>query len=422
LEMEGVGVATACHNAGNVRFLLIKGICDWADPKKNDSWHAYAADAAACFTKALLARVGSIEGVYSPSIIVHPETPIASPEIGARRSNLASNSPANAVLSRPWPDTTFADIFLEFLNPESRRIYGLFDNLPQEGHADLLIGSMNVAVFLCGETCILPAGSVVECRILQDLLNNWSPFILAGLLRLPIHETSLAEFFDKRQATYEQEREQYPLLFDPHNPARRQLRLHSSALLYRATRVGERIAELFEQGPDSLELWGPIKSSTPSSAVVTLSVAPRRLLQQGRAVTWPALRSVLSAEQIQPPIGAQVLLQRTYCDIYASEFGLRYLTSVPFARIRIVGDPPDLCYDYKALQIALSMLHLWEPFIAATPSSVVNLRLTHGYFTFRRCFDAIARRAKSLRDISESFSAIARTLDGGYPPRSPIPQ
>jgi nucleoside phosphorylase len=413
LEMEGAGVATACHIAENVRFILIKGICDWADAKKSDDWHAYAADAAACFTKALLARVTSVEGVYSPSIIVHSETSISSPAVGGD-DGPADNSLADTVLSRRWPDTTFADIFLEFLNPESRRIYGLFDNLPREEHAQLLKGSMNAAVFLCGETCILPAGSVAECRILQSLLNGWSPFILAGLLRLPIRERSLAEFFDKRQATYEQEREHYPLLFDPNNPARRQLRLHSSALLSRATRVGERIADLFEQGPDSLQLWVPIKRSTPSLAIAALSATPRRLLQQGRAVTWPAVQGALSAAKVQPPSGTQALLQRTYCDIYASEFGLRYLTSVPFARFPIVGDPPDLCYDYRALEIALRTLLIWEPFIAATPSGLVNLRLTHGYFTFRRCFDAVARRAKSVRDIGESFSAIARTLDGGY--------
>ncbi|MBW4472433.1 MAG: SAVED domain-containing protein [Stenomitos rutilans HA7619-LM2] len=55
VAMEGAGVARAArsHNAPP-RFLEIRGICDFADPDKNDDWHCYAANAAAAFTIGLL--------------------------------------------------------------------------------------------------------------------------------------------------------------------------------------------------------------------------------------------------------------------------------------------------------------------------------------------------------------------------------
>jgi nucleoside phosphorylase len=58
VEMEALGVAIACHQQErSVRFMMIKAICDWADPEKNDGWQKYAADAAASFAVALLKKL-----------------------------------------------------------------------------------------------------------------------------------------------------------------------------------------------------------------------------------------------------------------------------------------------------------------------------------------------------------------------------
>jgi len=59
LEMESVGAAMAVYeNDDSATFLMIKGISDWADPKKADNlWRDYAADAAAAFAAHLLTRV-----------------------------------------------------------------------------------------------------------------------------------------------------------------------------------------------------------------------------------------------------------------------------------------------------------------------------------------------------------------------------
>lgn len=53
IEMEGSGIADATwhHEVG---YLVIRGICDYCDPNKNDLWQEYAAVAAAAYTRALL--------------------------------------------------------------------------------------------------------------------------------------------------------------------------------------------------------------------------------------------------------------------------------------------------------------------------------------------------------------------------------
>ncbi|MEW6130305.1 MAG: hypothetical protein AB1757_24935 [Acidobacteriota bacterium] len=52
IEMESYGFAEAVRQSLlRPRFLVIRSICDRADPKKNDKWHSYAAAAVASFVK-----------------------------------------------------------------------------------------------------------------------------------------------------------------------------------------------------------------------------------------------------------------------------------------------------------------------------------------------------------------------------------
>lgn len=55
IEMEGFGTATAAFRASTLPgMVMVRGIADWADPKKDDRWQMYAADCAASFFVAVL--------------------------------------------------------------------------------------------------------------------------------------------------------------------------------------------------------------------------------------------------------------------------------------------------------------------------------------------------------------------------------
>ncbi len=61
IDMESFGVAVAAANTiDRPRFLAIRGISDYADPAKNDQWHAYAAASAAAFAIGFL-RAGPVK-------------------------------------------------------------------------------------------------------------------------------------------------------------------------------------------------------------------------------------------------------------------------------------------------------------------------------------------------------------------------
>lgn len=52
-EMEGAGLAIA-SGINNFGYLIVRGICDYADKDKNDDWQRYAALCAASFARALI--------------------------------------------------------------------------------------------------------------------------------------------------------------------------------------------------------------------------------------------------------------------------------------------------------------------------------------------------------------------------------
>lgn len=56
VEMEGSGIADSAWMARN-GYLIIRGICDYCDPYKNNIWQNYAAATAAAYTKALIENI-----------------------------------------------------------------------------------------------------------------------------------------------------------------------------------------------------------------------------------------------------------------------------------------------------------------------------------------------------------------------------
>jgi hypothetical protein len=61
VEMEGFGTAVAAYRAPTLPgMIMVRGLADWADPKKDDRWQAYAADTAAAFFVAIL-KLGQLQ-------------------------------------------------------------------------------------------------------------------------------------------------------------------------------------------------------------------------------------------------------------------------------------------------------------------------------------------------------------------------
>jgi hypothetical protein len=90
--MEAAGVADSTWDFG-VSYLVIRGICDYCDVNKADTWQEYAAVAAAGYTCALLQSLPAIPAHRNGSTL---------PISGAATSPLHRSSSAVAPFPKVW--------------------------------------------------------------------------------------------------------------------------------------------------------------------------------------------------------------------------------------------------------------------------------------------------------------------------------
>ncbi len=141
IEMESLGVALAAYRNGP-GFLVVKGVCDHADPGKNDDWQPYAAEAAARFAVAVVRRAPAVTGARqqavrpAPTVFSGPKKIAFGDQLGPDWHRLAD------YFEIPLYDR---DIFQRGRQPHGvwewldrrRKLYALPDALTRIGRADL---------------------------------------------------------------------------------------------------------------------------------------------------------------------------------------------------------------------------------------------------------------------------------------------
>jgi nucleoside phosphorylase len=103
LEMEGYGFSVAALNASqDTRYLVIRGLCDYANESKGDAWHEYASASAAAYARHLLADcpfapVGAAEQQPAAVSRLHPDRPAGVPRDAADEVISASTDVADLI-------------------------------------------------------------------------------------------------------------------------------------------------------------------------------------------------------------------------------------------------------------------------------------------------------------------------------------
>ena len=194
------------------------------------------------------------------------------------------------------------------------------------------------------------------------------------------------------------------VLFDPKN--HRILRNFSNTLIPRRVDIAEAILIGWEDGPDDNWAWRRHLRSVTSDTADRIRQIPRKILEQGLAVTWPAIQ-----QRIKDPVDVPKFrhaLQNAYFSSYLAEYDLRVITSLPYTSHPFVETGNNLAYDYEALKSALVAADIWNLFRLLSARSILDLRKRAEYIRFRDAFDAIASRATGVQEIVEHIYSRSR--------------
>jgi len=296
------------------------------------------------------------------------------------------------------------NVFLDFFNRDSREIYGLY-RLPKETHLAFLTEALTVAVFLCRDHCILPPGFLAECSLCREVLTGRrAEYFDDRLVRLAMKEYSFDDFWGKKERLYQPFRQKYKGLFDPKN--HRILRGVSHAIIPRSVNIADAILTGWEEAPDSNRVWRQGLGSVSAAATERIRRIPREVLNDGSAVTWPAIRQRIS-DPVDVPNFRHVL-QNVYFSSYLTEYKLKVITSLPYMSHAFVSLGNNLSYDYDALRYALAALGLWDFVRGLSARSIIDLRKTLGYIRFRDAFETITRKTGRVDDVRRIFTLAAK--------------
>lgn len=309
--------------------------------------------------------------------------------------------------SSPDPDrrhdaTAPANIFLDFLNRDSREIWGTFDDYTGREHRRLLVEALNVAVFLCQEYCVMPLGFAAEDPLVRSILQSRSLFLDERMIRLPMREYTLDDWMDKKRREYRSHSERYSGLFS--SDGLDFLHRHPRALISRQSDVGRLIVDSWERGPDENAIWVPVKKIVPAKTIQRGLDIPRQLSLNGEAITWPAIRNALGP--MPPPANRALrnVVQNSYFDIYLTEFALQVLSGLPIMRADFHLARYDPYYDYGVLRETLRVGNLWNILNRLSAKSVLEIRDTVGHAAFQKAHWLATRNVRQARDIIDVYA------------------
>jgi nucleoside phosphorylase len=303
----------------------------------------------------------------------------------------------------------FNNIFLDFFSRDSQEIYGLNANTTPKKLRSFLTEALTVAIFLCDDFCIMPPSFLVESKATRDVLLLRSEYLSERLVRLPLREQSLEEFWNKKQREYALFKDQYPDVFDKQK--QNFIRKYSEALLPRTFQVSSEIIATWEAGPDNNPIWRSIISQIEPQYIESLRHLPRSIKERGMAITWSAINTYIGSNTGFNSKDIHNLLQHHYLSTYIKNFNLRVISSLPFELVDFFLLDKDLCYDYEALKKALSSLGLWNVIRLLSAPSLTSLRTKAGYFSFRDTFNDVTILAKNTQQVSRIFAIAAAQLN-----------
>lgn len=290
------------------------------------------------------------------------------------------------------------NIFLHFLNRDSREIFGLPRFFGIAEHTSLLKQSLNAAMLLCEDHCVIPPGFAIEDEIAFGLSELNSDFFSEGRIVLPMREASLTDYAEKKRIEYMPQRDRYSGLFSDRRLDF--LGSHAVGLVPRKSKIGEEIVSGWEAAPDSKNRnWIRVKGLLLPPAIESVRRTPALIADKGLAVTWAEIERHLPQETRSAHGELRSSLQHIYFRQYCREFGLEVLAELPFPCGEF-GLPVDRqVYAFTRFAEFLAVFRLRKLLLRCTAIVICELKRKAGATRFVDAYQEIARISKSRADL-----------------------
>jgi pimeloyl-ACP methyl ester carboxylesterase len=242
-------------------------------------------------------------------------------------------------------------VFLHFLNPELRTLFGIAANADEYRH---ILRTTRYAVLGCTGSLVIPASYLFEVRHMRRLLRDIRSVVEAGLIEYASPSADLEGYAEKKRKEYRDS----PTLFDSYESttdssgtgliwAPRIARSASGDISDRWT------AELSDGGLWSRFLGDKTLGIGRGASLIESAIAlvPERL--EGRAfIMAHAERFIPLTLDDAQKTQVNMMINRAYLESYLLEYGARILVEGPLGSLDcgLLQDKPERTVSMRAMQ------------------------------------------------------------------------
>jgi hypothetical protein len=306
------------------------------------------------------------------------------------------------------------NVFLHFVNRESREIYGLFHSVPDDQHYLALLYALKISVLICEEHCIVPPQFGLECPIARRALSERKIFRQSGLIIYPMRERSPGDLLEKKRHDYAPYRDRFSDIFL--DEAVQFLTDGASTFLQRDTEIGKGLADAWQIGPDRKRgLWNALKTQLKAPDLEAIRHIPAQLIEQGIAATWPAIHDRLPPAARSAGRELRRISQHEYFRMYVKHHDLRVIRGLPLMFDDFALESKENYYNYRFIAAAFGALYLRQFLLLASSQTVVELKSEHGFIDFLDLLaDLSGIRGTGVTDLQYILNRASRAVGFGW--------
>lgn len=300
------------------------------------------------------------------------------------------------------------NVFLDFLGPDSWKTLPIYVNSRRE-FIEMLCESVNIAVVLTKSFCILPPAFIAQSNVVQEVMRKKEQFLWNRLIRFPLKESNLEDYFEKKQNEYVAVKESHLEFYK--SGGKSFIRRNAKAIIHRNASMGNSIARKWIEMPDNSPLWSSIYNNDPR-LLEKLRTVPDTLKNKGYSVTLEAIKLEVGLTNRNFDYDINQSIHSEYVHTYLKEYSAAVIRNIPpkYSFYDFSYITKNVFYDYDLFCSVLRCFGLDSFIKRCGDDEIIALREESLFIDFIDLFWMVCQYHNNEDEVKNYFRRIKRRM------------
>jgi nucleoside phosphorylase len=254
----------------------------------------------------------------------------------------------------------------------------------------------------------MPPSFALDDDVAFQVLENKTAFLSSGMIRLPIRESSLGDYIEKKRGKVSGLEAQNRGLFD--DKRIEQLATQMSGLTKRKSTLTEAINRDWQEGPDKKShVWSFLKSRLDAAQIEHVRNIPKKIIEKGQPLTSTYVSINTSHFEVDVKKGIGLIFQHYYLNQYCLENNLFVMTDLPNILEEFWLPKRGDRYSFRRFKYFLESLGIVK-LLDADAELIVKLRYKNQIHDLLKFYHQISPRARTREAFRLQFQHLDERL------------